>query len=71
MIIICFSLHFMYCRILFYEMYTMIGDMIISIFSVPDEGYSRNVLGVLNLISTFLLRTVTNVPVQVLVKMNH
>jgi hypothetical protein len=26
MIIICFSLHFMYCRILFYEMYTMIGD---------------------------------------------
>ena len=53
--IICFSSHFMYCIILFYEMYTMIGDMIISFFSVPDEGYSRNALCVLNLISTFLL----------------
>ena len=28
---------------------------LLSILSVPDEGYSRNVLCTLNLISTFLL----------------
>ena len=33
----------------------------ISALSVPDEGYSRNALCALNLISTFLLHTINNV----------
>ena len=30
------------------------------LLSVPEEGYSRNMLGVLNLISKFLLNIIKN-----------